>query len=72
MSPRPICRRTAVAKTYLTISTGDSPKDARPILASDDPKVIQAAMNALRERAGVIDLSQRGNDVKGQDRGRVE
>jgi hypothetical protein len=56
-----------VAKTYLTISTGESPKDARPILASDDPKVIQAAMNALRERAGVIDLSQRG-EVKGQNR----
>ena len=59
-------------RVYLTISTGESPKDARPILASDDPRVIRATLDALRERAGVIDLSQRGDDVKGKDRGREE
>jgi hypothetical protein len=36
------------------ISVGDTPADAKPILASDDPRVIRA-MDALHDRIGLID-----------------
>jgi hypothetical protein len=50
--------RAGVA-TYLTISVGDRPQQAKPILASDDQRVIQAALDALLRRAGVVELSHR-------------
>lgn len=58
--------------TYLTISVGDRPQQAKPILASDDRRVIQAALDALLQRAGVIELSHRGGDAKDKDSGREE
>ncbi len=41
---------------FLVISTGDSATSTVPILATSDASVISAAMDALLERAGVIDL----------------
>ena len=52
--------------TYLTISVGDRPQHAKPILASDDRRVIQAALDALLERAGVVELS---THARHRDRG---
>jgi hypothetical protein len=37
---------------YLTISVGAHPKEARPVLASDDATVVGAAMRALLTRVG--------------------
>lgn len=40
---------------FLVISSGDSPTTATPLLATADAEVIAAAMDALLERAGVLD-----------------
>jgi hypothetical protein len=37
---------------FLVISAGESATDARPILATSDPAVIEAALDAILERAG--------------------
>ena len=49
--------------TYLTISVGDRPQDAKPILASDDRAVVAAALEALIQRAGTPPIA----DVTEQD-----
>ncbi len=41
----------------MVISTGDSATNTTPLLATSDPAVIGAAMDALLERAGVLDPS---------------
>jgi len=55
--------------TYLTISVGDRPQHAKPILATGDHAVIQAALDALLQRAGVIELSDRDHGKDDEDRG---
>lgn len=37
---------------FLVISAGESAADARPIVATSDPSVIEAALDAILERAG--------------------
>ncbi len=39
---------------FLVISTGDSATSTVPLLATSDPAVISAALDALLERAGVL------------------
>ena len=40
--------------TYLTISVGSAARTAKAILASNDPRVIRAALDALVRRAAVM------------------
>lgn len=41
-------------KAFMVISTGNTATDTVPLLATSDPAVIGAAMDALAERAGVL------------------
>lgn len=42
-------------KMFMVISAGTDAASATPILATSDPSAIEAAMDALNERAGVLD-----------------
>ena len=39
-------------RLFLTILEGESPLDARPLIATEDPAVIQAAVRELLARLG--------------------
>ncbi len=44
--------------TYLTLSVGAHPHDARPVFASDDPEIVDAVMHAVLIRVGVSPFLQ--------------
>lgn len=43
---------------FLVISAGKDATSATPVLATSDPVVIAATLDALLERAGVIDADE--------------
>lgn len=54
-------------RTFVTLSAGVCPQDARPVFSSDDPFVVEAAIRALIARAGAAALfatdGREGGDV---------
>jgi hypothetical protein len=39
-------------RTFLTLSVGARPQDARPVIASDDPVIVDAVVQAVLARVG--------------------
>ncbi len=46
-------------RTFLTVSVGTRPQDARPLFASDDPGLVDVVVKALLSR---LDLAHFGGD----------
>lgn len=45
-------------RLFITIFSGPSPREAQPILASEDQEVIRATLRALGRRLGVDELPE--------------
>lgn len=46
-------------RTFLTVSVGPRPQDARPLFASDDPALVGVVIQAIFDRLG-LSPSERG------------
>lgn len=53
-------------KAYITISVGECGEDANPVMVSDDPGVIDAALTALLRR-----IDPEPTVARGESRGRA-
>ena len=53
-------------RIYLSIMVGPTPREAVPILATEDPTVVEAALEAIRRRLG----AQEWPVVRGSDQER--
>jgi len=54
-------------RTFVTLSAGSCPQDARPVFSSDDPFVVEAAIRALIARAGAAALLVVGTTADGDE-----
>ena len=50
-------------RVFLSITAGPTPREAEPVLATEDPQVIRAALEAIRTRLGHVVTAAAGRDL---------